>query len=195
MKRLLWIALSCLTVTAFAAPSPAELGARAMTFLRNGRDVHVVRTGFFLDGGSAGAMLADASGQSVDLILYNERRAQALGTWFGVYDPGHGREYVPTGEARAVLQAALVAALKRSDVSNPNTRQLLDALTSRSHPYGVDIFSPPRGLGLERFLRPISDPRDMVMAAVVLILMVGLAFTIARRRTQARTSEQTPNAT
>lgn len=191
MKRILWIALSCLAATTFGAPPPAELGARALAFLRTGHDVHVVKTGFFLDGGSAEAMLADASGQSVDFILFNRRRAQRNGAWVGVFEPAHEREYAPTGEAQETLRAALVAALKRSRVSNADTRRLLAAGTSWVRPYGAEIFAARRGSVPERLLRLMRGPRDAAIGIIVLALIATLAFLTTRRIVLERAAKDT----
>lgn len=193
MKRLLGIVLAFAAAAALGAPVPSDVGLRALAFLQTGRDLHVIKTGFFLDGGSKYATLADTVGATIDVMILNKRRAQREGAIFGVYEPVHHHEYFPTGADQAAFKAALRAALRRSKVSNPDTRRLLRALTSWFPTYADDIhWSASRAGAAEDAAGPLISPaRATLLGGVAVVLAAALGFSVRRRAAHTPVSTST----
>lgn len=185
MKWILCLVMAGIAPVAFAgAPTPAELGARVTAFLQHGRDIHVVNTGFFLDGGSHYATLGDSAGETADIVIFNKRRALQMGARFGAFDEKHEREYIPTGEAQAAFQQAIIDALHRSQVSNRETQQLLSALTSFFPTYGEDLRWPASG-DADAAVPLISRTRVALLGGAIVVLGLYLAYSLRRRHPPA----------
>ncbi|HVU32486.1 MAG TPA: hypothetical protein VHE61_03565 [Opitutaceae bacterium] len=178
----IWLVLSVVAPSLHAVPTPAEIGEQVNHFLQAGRDVHVVQTEFLLDGGSAEVVLADAAGDEAHVILFNRRRATREGVMLVAADARGEREDLVKGDGEAALRSALIAALRRSHVTNPDSRILLGTLTSWLPTYGDEIrWSSQRRVGY-------VDTATLVKADLPLalgVILAGIGCLVALRRFRA----------